>query len=475
MWGQLPLIDHEPALRGLPVPSQFIGAENLIQRSDAEFNVIHDAIKRNVGNNDFALQALENVLALRAGSGTSLSGLPIRENLEAQAVQLTPTDTPFLNRCPRTVGSGSAVDWFQITSVGAGFGVATTVTSGATSATQTVGTTAGMVPGTSLQFTASGGAVIYAIVSSVTNATTVVLTGSIATTTGDTVTMGPYGVPSAQGANSQVFFGERGAPDFDHPTYTRKSKSYKLLGKMTDITGLAMAAGANFWDQRAANINSLIWALKKAENYALINARASTVLQPWGDGTTGYAYDGLIASIATANGTPAEQIQTGVGALTQAHIDAQFTRIYNRGGRKLWILCNAQEKNSIDHLAEAAGTLLRQSVGSEATLGINIKSYQTTVGEVAEIMVDNSVPAGTMIFGCWQNGNDGSPVMDVSVLPQVQLADVGLTGSIQGYVMQQIAPTASAPHAYPTIGSLYSTFRVRNATVLGKSSGVTAV
>ena len=62
----------------------------------------------------------------------------------------------------------------------------TTVTTGASSATQTVGSTKGMQPGDVLYFATTA---VYAAVTSITDAVTVVLGTSISTTTGETVTV----------------------------------------------------------------------------------------------------------------------------------------------------------------------------------------------------------------------------------------------------------------------------------------------
>lgn len=68
-------------------------------------------------------------------------------------------------------------------------GAKTTVTSGTSSATQTVGSTAGMQTGDSLYFETSNA---YRTVSSVTNSTTVVLTATISTTTSENVFQGSF-------------------------------------------------------------------------------------------------------------------------------------------------------------------------------------------------------------------------------------------------------------------------------------------
>ena len=63
----------------------------------------------------------------------------------------------------------------------------TTVTTGASSATQTVGSTAGMVPGTLLYFVTTDE---YRVVSSVASTTSVVLDATLSTTTGEVVAVG---------------------------------------------------------------------------------------------------------------------------------------------------------------------------------------------------------------------------------------------------------------------------------------------
>ena len=70
--------------------------------------------------------------------------------------------------------------------VGVTYTVTTTVTAGASGATQTLGDTAGIVPGDTLHFATAG---VDAVVTSVTDQVTVVLATSVASTTGETVTV----------------------------------------------------------------------------------------------------------------------------------------------------------------------------------------------------------------------------------------------------------------------------------------------
>lgn len=400
----------------------------------------------------------------------TLSGVPVREDLEAEVSQLVPIDTPLRNRLPRSVGSGSSSAWKQETSVGGGYGVSTTVTTGASSATQTVGSTDGMVAGMSLYFATTNA---YRLISSITNATVVVLTATISTTTDEVVSEGPYSQPGA--GSGQAFFAESGAPGDLSPVYASKSATYKLLGTMFSITGLAMAAGATFANQLAMEKTAAIRRLMLIEEFALINSDTTTIRKPFGDGTTAYGFAGLLALVTSANGVPVPQIQTAVGALTTAHIDAQLARTNAQGAMNPWLMINAQEAISLTKLAQASGSIIRVQAtdDADAILGARVIGYKHPVtGQVVPILVSRFMPAGTMVFGA-DYLPDGKPAMDVRVLPQVQLPELAPNVNIQGYVAQEIAPAATSPHKYPGIVSVYEVPRMKGATVFAKSTGVT--
>ena len=400
------------------------------------------------------------------------SGVPIREDLEAEVSSLIPPETPLRNRLPRSVGSSSATSWEQETSVGGGYGVNTTVTTGATSATQQVGSTAGMQAGGTLYFQTAN---VYATVSSVTDATHVVLTASITTTTSEVVTTGAYSQPG--GNPVQGFFSESGAPANSSPVYAKKTASYKLLGTMFSITGFAMAAGASFTNQLAMEKTAAIRRLMLIEENALINSDSTIVTAPYGDGTNAFGFDGLLKLTTTANGVPVPQVQTSVGALTTAHIDAQLTRTHNNGARDPYILCNAQEALSLTHLAEASGSIIRvmATQAADAILGVQVVGYKHPIsGQIIPILVSRFMPAGTMIFGA-DYLPDGKQAMDVRVLPQVQLPDLAPNVQIQGYVAQELAPATTSPQSYPGIVSVFEVPRMKGATVFAKSTGLTAV
>jgi len=435
-----------------------------IQRSEGGFDPVQSqiAIAKLLGDMNRAITS-------------ATANLPIRENLEAEAKVLVPLETPVRNFLPRTPGSGSSSKWRTITSVGGGYGVSTTVTSGASSATQTVGSTAGMQPGTSLYFATTNA---YRIVSSVTNSTTVVLTATISTTTDEVVTQGPYAQPGS-GAANRAFFAESGAPA-DHATvYAAPSASYKLLGTYFSVTGFAMAAGASFQNQLAMEKTNAIRTLMLNEENALINGSSTITAAPWGDGSTAYGFDGLINSITTAKGTPAAQVQTSVGALTFSHIDAQLTRLWEQGGSGFYMVMNGQELQSLKHLFEAAGTGANAYrviiTKDDAAVGFRVSGYiHPVTGEPVTILASRFCPAGTIIFGS-RNLPDGSPGADVSVLPQVQLPQLAPTDMVQGYVAQELAPATSAPQVYPGIVTVFEVFRLKSQVHFAKSTGVTAV
>ena len=418
-----------------------------------------------------AMLALNLQLIEQLNRAQTSSGVPVRENLEAEVKQLVPVQTPFRNRLRRVPGSSTASSWQQQTSLGGGYGASTTVTSGTSSATQTVGSTAGMQAGQSLYFRTTNA---YRIISSITDGTTVVLAATISTTTAEVVEFGPYFQPGQSAV--QAFFGESGAPADASPTYVKKTANYKLLGTLFSITNFAMAAGATFENQLLLEKNAAILRLMLMEENALINADSTNVTAPYGDGTNAYGFNGLLASITTANGTPVQQVQTAVGALTTSHIDAQLARITNEGAMDPYMLVNAQEAMSMAHLLEASGSIVRFAQAPvEGVLGKAISSYVNPVTrQLVPVLISRFVPAGTMVFGADKIA-DGRDAADVSVLPQVQLPQLAPNESIQGYVAQELAPVAASPHKFPGIVSVYEVFRMKSARVFAKSTGVTAV
>jgi hypothetical protein len=132
--------------------------------------------------------ALGQSIVRRNSLGTSfhLSGLQAFEsiNRNLDALGQTPVnDPPFFD---------SSTGLLTLTpTCAAGASETTTVTTGATSATQTVGDTSNMFAGAVLLFATAG---VYRTVVSITDATHVVLDSSVASTTGETITW--TGIPT---------------------------------------------------------------------------------------------------------------------------------------------------------------------------------------------------------------------------------------------------------------------------------------
>lgn len=407
-------------------------------------------------------------------AGQVLAGTPIRENLEGMLTKISPVDTPFRNLLPRKPGASSVSAWNQQVSLGGGFNVSTTVTTGASSTTQTVGSVAGMFVGGRVYFQTAG---VYRNITAINSATSITVDTTLSTTTGETVTDGEYSQYNGGAGAAQGFFGETGAPAVLSPSYTKRTATYKLLGTMTSVSGLAMAAGATFGDTRSENITAAINRLLLMEEQALIMGDSTYIYAPFGDGTNALGFDGLLKSIATGNGTPAINIQTSVGALTVAHIDQMLAQGFNLGARGQYIMANFRDVMSFNHLADASGSIIRVQAtnDADAVLGLRVTGYKHPLtGEIIPILGSRFVPAGTIIWGAKSNEN-GNPAADVEVLPLVNLPELAPTTNIQGYVAQELAPSQTSPMVYPTLVCVYETFRMKNAYVFGKSTGVLAV
>ena len=277
------------------------------------------------------------------------------------------------------------------------------------------------------------------------------------------------------GTASQVFFAETGAPAELTSTYANKSASYKLMGTLGSVTGFAMATGANFQNQYATEKRNLLFNTMLNEENAIINGSATSTAAPWGDGTNALGFNGLVNLITTANGTPSAQVQTGVGALSFAFLDTMLRNMWIQGARSPWILMNSAQLASLRNLVSAASTApyrVVAGVGNEVSAGLFVNTYvHPTTGEMVPIIVSRFVPAGTVIFGADQLP-DGSPALQMDVLPQVQLPELAPNDFIQGYVAQELAPTKAAPQVFPFLISCYLVLKMKGATVFGIGSGV---
>jgi hypothetical protein len=284
-------------------------------------------------------------------------------------------------------------------------------------------------------------------------------------------------ITSLGGVSARAFFAESGAPA-DHATsYANKSASYKLLGTFGSVTGFAMAAGANFQNQLATEKTNAVKNLMLNEENALINGDSTSTSAPWGDGSNALAFDGLVNLIATGNGTPSNQVQTSVGALTTSLIDGILGQLYTQGAQGVYMIMNEQECRSLTHLAEGTGSIIRVMATSDgkAVLGVQVTGYVHPItGQMVDIYPSRYLAAGTILFGS-KSLPDGSPAADVDVLPQVQLPQLAPNENVQGYTAQEIAPTTAAPQVYPFMVSVYEVLRMKSALHFAKATGVSAV
>lgn len=397
---------------GLPESRPLISRFESQSGLSAEDQQLLDAFLRGDMADD-AVKVMHTLMSqlntVQRGITSSTANLPIRENLEAEAKVLVPTETPLRNRLARVPGAGTAAAWRVISSLGGGWG------------------TVGDQPG--------GGSAV------------------------------------------QSFFGETGTVPETETVYLARSAAYKILGERRSVTGFAQAAGLTFQDNMAMERrNGLLNLMLKEEN-ALINGNATSTAAPWGDGTTAFAYDGILRQISTANGTPSAHIQTTVGALTFAHLDAQLRRIWAQGGQGMYIMCNAQEALSIKNIALASTSVHRVVLTDQGAsqAGVRVQSYTHPItGEAVPVIVNRFMPAGTILFGS-DRGPEQDAAAEVDILPTVQMPEYSMNAPIQGYVAQELMPTATSPLNYGFIMFVFSVLKVKIATVFATSTGVTAV
>lgn len=352
----------------------------------------------------------QDIVNLQRGITSGMTAFPTRQNLEAPASRLIPTETPLRNLLPRVPGAGVASSWKQITSLGGGWG-----------------------------------------------------TG--------------YDQPGG-GSAKQLFYAEGGAPVERNTVYADKTASYKLMGTLGSVTNFAAAAGANYQaDVLGVERQNQLSNLMLNEEFALLWGDKSATAVPWGDGSNALSFDGMMTLTATANGTPAAQVQTAVGTLTTAHLDAQLTRIWKQGGRGLYMIMNTQEITSLNKLLTASGAIQRIQIVDQgsATMGIRVAKYIHPIsGEDVDIYVSLFQTAGDIFYGARQLP-DGRPVADVEVLPQVPVELAPEKPQvIQGYVVTELARSLTAPDVNPFMISVYEVLRLKSALHVAKSSGVTA-
>lgn len=110
----------EPLPKSVPLMQRFENFE-----LDAKLKNDLAALERGEFTGDAAQLLAQMTLTLQSyqrGITSGMTAFPVRENLEAEAKVLVPIETPLRNRLPRVPGSGKAVSWKQLTSLGGGWG-----------------------------------------------------------------------------------------------------------------------------------------------------------------------------------------------------------------------------------------------------------------------------------------------------------------------------------------------------------------
>lgn len=426
------------------------------------------------GDAEKAIAAI--IQQINRGVTSTMTAFPVRENLQAEAVVLTPVRTPLRNRLPRVPGMGLAAKWKQLTSFGSGLGTLTS-TNGVLNTANTikVNNTRGFFVGETVTY--NGTVPFTAVITAIDNATNVMTFGGgtiglNAQENGKTVVKASYFFPE-QGVASNIFYTETGAPGVSTESWADKTASYKLLGDMGNITLFAMAAGANFQNQYATAKQNCLMRTMLKEEYALLHGDSTVLAAPWGDGATAMAYDGLITFI-TAN-APAPQLQSSVGALTLEHLQQQLTRLWYQGAEGMYIMLNGQEGESLTKLATASGNY-RVLITNDGAMKVGGKVgfiVHAISGEEVPIYTHPFLPPGMIVFGADRN-QKGNASAIVDVLPQVMdQPETTFNDNIQGYYAQDIAPTAAAPEVLNFKIGLYSVPKWENAKVFALSTGVT--
>jgi len=446
----------------------------LIQRyvESEDFNEALGRIQRGEGT-DANQQFAELFAMIQRGITSGMTAFPTRENLDADIHVLSPIKTPLRSMIPRTPGAGTAAQWRVQTSFGTGLGTLTT-TVGTTNTTSTivVDNTRGFFAGETILFNGTQ----YTL-ASVPNATTLTVVGTPLTansqTAGISVIKTSFFYPES-GANSRVFFAEDGAPVERTTVYANRSATYRLIGDLGAVTGFAMASGANFMDQYATEKANTLKRSLMLEERALLFSESGTTAVPWGDGTTALGYQGLRPFILAS--APANHIQTSVGALTLAHMEAQIQRIQQNGGTKIVVMVNAQEAISLSRLITASGNWRPVIEGplNDATVGLAVTKFISAVStETIDIVRHPLLPVGEMIFAAQEN-DYGQPNWEVSVLEQVQTPKTSFGQRVEGYFAQEIAPDRTAPQNFAFMVSVYSVPKWKDGRFFAISQGVTA-
>jgi hypothetical protein len=343
---------------------------------------------------------------------SSTSSFPVRENLEAEAKLLIPLDTPVRNMLPRSVGSGAASLWRQITSLGGGWGGDSLDQPGGNGSTNI-----------RTFFSESGAPADHGT--------------TYASKTASYKLMGTFGsITGFAGAVGNNFTNQYVAERTNALRNLMLNEEYALLSGSSTSTAAPWGDGST-----ALGFDGFTNLITTG------NGTPSAQVQTSVGGLTLSHIDNQLARLWKQGGQQPYLICNAQEILSLVHL--------------------AEASGSIIRV--------QASAQADSILGVSVTGYKHPItGEIVPIYASRFLAAGTMLFGS-KFLADGTPAADVQVLPQVQLPQLSPNEQFQGYTIQELAPTAAAPQVFAFCVSCYEVLRMKGSVVFGKSSGLTAV
>jgi len=231
-----------------------------------------------------------------------------------------------------------------------------------------------------------------------------------------------------------VFYAEAGTPSSRTTVYADRSETYKQLGLDGSISGLAIAAGANFQDQLQAEKNNTLIHFKQLEEDAIINA----------DGT-GYAFSGLLTQIATGNGSYVGSTSGTVPSAVRTDLDALLKASFDKGANITALVVRSTEAKIISAAITGDTTSPMRLVIPDAkgiVGGFFVNGYLNPFsGQVVELITSMKLTQGTAI-GLAERlpapiAGQGGQGVYLDVLLDYALSDVANTADAYSFRVQR--------------------------------------
>lgn len=222
---------------------------------------------------------------------------------------------------------------------------------------------------------------------------------------------------------SSVFYAEGGAPSGRTTVYADRSETYKQVGLDGGVTGLAIAAGANYQDQLASEKRNTMLHLKRLEESALLNAAA-----------TGNEFSGLRTQITTANGAFVQAATTGTvpASTVTKELDDMIQSAWDKGGStSVFVVTSSGARKISDAIVKQNANVLQVNVNTQVGIsgGFFVNRYISPLtGEQIEIIPDKFHTATECLGLCEQMpapvAGQGGDAIDLDVLLDYAMADV---------------------------------------------------